>query len=46
MGIQFFDWIENIVVKEEFARYEQFLFFPQCFQKQYVADVLKWVSVE
>ena len=25
--------VENIVVKGEIARYEQFLLFPQCFQK-------------
>ena len=33
MGKQFTDWIEKIVGKEEIARYEQFLLFPQCFQK-------------
>ena len=27
--------------KEEIARYEQFLLFPQCFQKLYVLDALK-----
>ena len=27
------DLVENIVGKEEIARYEQFLLFPQCFQK-------------
>ena len=32
MGIQLSDWVENIVEKEEIARYEQFLLFPQCFQ--------------
>ena len=32
-GVQFFDWGENSVEKEEIARYEQFLPFPQCFQK-------------
>ena len=26
-------WIENTVGKGEIARYEQFLLFPQCFQK-------------
>ena len=36
MGIQFFDQVENIVEKGEIARYEQFLLFPQCFQKQYL----------
>ena len=29
---------ENIVGKEEIARYEQFLCFPQCFQKTCTAD--------
>ena len=33
MGIQLSDRVENIVGKEEIARYEQFLLFPQCFQK-------------
>ena len=30
-----------IVKKEEIARYEQFLLFPQCFQKLPSVDVLK-----
>ena len=34
MGIQLSDRIENNVGKEEIARYEQFLLFPQCFQKR------------
>ena len=33
MGIQFSNRVENIAGKEEIARYEQFLLFPQCFQK-------------
>ena len=33
MGIQLHDGVENIVGKGEIARYEQFLLFPQCFQK-------------
>ena len=41
MDIQFSDWVENMVEKEEIARYEQFLFFPHCFQKLSVVDVLK-----
>ena len=41
MWIQFSDLVENIVGKEEIALYEQFLFFPQCFQKLSVVDVLK-----
>ena len=46
MGIQFSDWVENIVGKEKIARYEQFLLFAQCFQKLSVADVSKWVSMD
>ena len=41
MGIQLPDGVENIVGKGEIARYEQFLHFPQCFQKQPVVDVSK-----
>ena len=46
MQIQVSDWEESIVGKEEIARYEQFLLFPQCFQKLSVVDALKWVSTE
>ena len=46
MGIHFSDLVENIVGKEEIARYEQFLLFPQCFQKMSVVEALKWVSIE
>ena len=45
MGIQLSASVENIVGKGEIARYEQFLLFPQCFQKQSVVDVLKRVSM-
>ena len=38
MRIQFSDRVKNIVGKEEIARYEQFLFFPQCFQKLSAVD--------
>ena len=38
MRIQLSDRLENIVEKEEIACYEQFLLFPQCFQKLPVAD--------
>ena len=31
-------WVENTVGKGEIARYEQFLLFPQCFQKTCAAD--------
>ena len=43
MGIQFSDRVENNVGKEEIARYEQFLLFPQCFQKISIVDALKLV---
>ena len=46
MMTQFSDSVENIVGKEEIARYEQFLLFPRCFQKLSVVDALKWVSME
>ena len=46
MGIQLSAWVENIVGKGEIARYEQFLLFPQCFQKQSVVNVSKQVSME
>ena len=46
MGIQLFDLVENIVGKEEIARYEQFLLFPQCFQNMSVVDASKCVSIE
>ena len=32
---------ENVVGKEEIARYEQFLLLPQCFQKLSVVDASK-----
>ena len=38
VGIELTDWVEN--------RYEQFLLFPQCFQKLFVVDATKWVSME
>ena len=31
-------WVENTVGKGKIARYEQFLLFPQCFQKTSTAD--------
>ena len=33
MGMQLSDRVKNVVGKGEIARYEQFLLFPQCFQK-------------
>ena len=41
MGIQLSDREENIVGKGEIARYEQFLLFPQCFQKLSAVDASK-----
>ena len=42
--------VENTVGKGEIARYEQFLLFPQCFQKIHTADTLKpglvWETVK
>ena len=40
-----FKQVENIVGKGEIARYEQFLLFPQCFQKAYFPGVSKGVIV-
>ena len=40
-GIKFYKWVENTVGKGEIAHYEQFLLFPQCFQKTYTAVMLK-----
>ena len=40
-GIQLFDLVENIVGKGDIAHYEQFLLFPQCFQKLSVVDMSK-----
>ena len=39
--VQLFDSVENIVGKEEIARNEQFLLFPQCFQKLSFVHVSK-----
>ena len=40
-GRKFSKWIENTVGKREIALAEQFLLFPQCFQKAYTADTYK-----
>ena len=45
-GDTIFCWSKKIVRKEEIACYEQFLLFPQFFQKLSDVDVLKWVSME
>ena len=47
IGVQLSDRVENIVVgKGEIARYDQFLLFPQCFQKLSDVDAPKLVSME
>ena len=38
-------WIENTAGKGEIARYEQFLLYPQCFQKTCFPGVSKGVIV-
>ena len=38
-------WVENIVGKGEITRYEQFLLFPQCFQKVCFPGMSKGVIV-
>ena len=38
-------WVENTVEKGETARYEQFLLFPQCFQKACFPGASKGVIV-
>ena len=35
---KFSKWVENTVGKGEIARYEQFLIFPQCFQKTFTTN--------
>ena len=42
---KFFREIENTVGKGEIARYEQFLLFPQCFQKACFPGASKGVIV-
>ena len=37
-GRKFSTWVENNVGKGEIARDEQFLLFPQCFEKTCTAD--------
>ena len=37
-GINLFKQVENTVEKGEISCYEQFLLFPQCFQKTCAAD--------
>ena len=42
---KFSKWVENTLDKGEIARYEQSLFFPQCFQKACFAWASKGVIV-
>ena len=44
-GIKISRWVENTAGKGEIARYEQFLLFPQCFQKACFQGVSKGVLV-
>ena len=37
-GRKFSQWSETTAGKREIARYEQFLVFPQCFQKTFTVD--------
>ena len=37
-GRHFSRWVETLWEKGEIARYEQFLLFPQCFQKTCTTD--------
>ena len=46
MRIKFPDGVENFVGKEEIAHYKQCLLFPQFFQKLFVVDALKRVSMK
>ena len=45
MAESYSKWVENTVGKGEIARYEQFLLFPQCFQKACFPGVSKGVIV-
>ena len=42
---KFSKWVENTVGKGEIAHYEQFLLFPQCFQKACFPGASKGVTV-
>ena len=37
-GRMFYEQVKNTVGKGETARFEQFLLFPECFQKTCIAD--------
>ena len=40
-GRKLYKWVENTMGKGEIVRYEQFLLFPQCFQRACTADTWK-----
>ena len=42
---KFSKWVENTVGKEEIAYYEEFLLFPQCFQKACFLEASKGIIV-
>ena len=44
-GDQLLVKVENIVGKGKIAHFEQFLLFPQCFQKLSIVDASKLVSM-
>ena len=46
MAGKFSKWVKNTVGKGEFTFYEQFLFFPQCFQKTLKKTGLVWERVK
>ena len=43
MAVSPYKWVQNTVGKGKIAHYEQFLLFPQCFQK---ACVVVWELVK
>ena len=45
IGRKLSKWVENTVGKGEIAHYEQFLLFPQCFQKACFPEASKGVIV-
>ena len=45
MAESYSKWVENTVGKGEIAGYEQFLLFPQCFQKACLPGASKGVIV-
>ena len=45
MAESYLKYVENTMGKQEIARYEEFLLFPQCFQKVCFPGVSKGVIV-